>query len=421
MWDHEGVLRDLRALADDACAGEVLAGCTSLLNLPPVRDVVACLGHPLLRAYVLRGFLRSVVNRADVDDITVKAAGALIGVELSYAPKKELRQDAAGVVLDRTRRTVRRPGKQTELLEGLAAAITDFTRDSEATSNFVKAQQAWLESRASTATTPDVTLEEASPQVPDPPIREPFLREPTAARKRPSSPSHEAFNVADVLSGLSAAAKVDPVAKELVVQIQSVNLEDKQWLGRIEILYRLQLHASELGDRLLAAAQARRVRREKKAAQRFAHAYESDALSIYTVLLLLHAGLSIFIMREGYRWLSGGSDIERRARESLHAVYRYAPYKTEDNTWLTQLLSWPEPGHELDSVLRGRDTPNMPGGREVEEDWLRFLANCHCKSDNQPDEGCLVHALIGACAQLSQDLQALAIYQLTTPLASEVE
>ena len=135
MWDHEGVLRDLRALADNACAGETLASCASLLDLPPVREVVAEVGHPLLRAYVLRNFLRSAVSRADADDITVKAAGALIGVALSYAPRKEFRQDAAGVILDRTRRTVRRPDKQKELLEGLAAAIADFARDSDATSH----------------------------------------------------------------------------------------------------------------------------------------------------------------------------------------------------------------------------------------------------------------------------------------------
>ena len=108
-------------------------------------------------------------------------------------------------------------------------------------------------------------------------------------------------------------------------------------------------------------------------------------------------------------------NVRSHMQEDLQAVYRYAPFVADNDTWLTELLSRPEPGQELASVLRGRDTPNIPHSPEAKEDWLRFLANCKCDSDDQPDKGCHVHALIEACARLSQDTRVLAICQLTTP------
>jgi len=82
MWDHEGILRDLRTLAQESCADSVLAKCLDLLSLPPVHEVVTT-AHQSVQPYLLREFLRTVVDHADPDNVTVKAAGALIGIPVA--------------------------------------------------------------------------------------------------------------------------------------------------------------------------------------------------------------------------------------------------------------------------------------------------------------------------------------------------
>lgn len=64
VWDYEGMRRDLRLLAEESCVQAVLVTCTSLLDLPPVREIVSG-AHQSARAYILQDFLRRVVDHAD--------------------------------------------------------------------------------------------------------------------------------------------------------------------------------------------------------------------------------------------------------------------------------------------------------------------------------------------------------------------
>src|SRR5438552_3723781 len=109
--------RDLRALASDSCTEAILVQCTSLLDLPPIREVAAG-GHQFARAQVLRDFLRRAVHHSS--DANAKAAGAVIGIETPNRTLKSRRQDA-GDILELSERSVRR--KEAALLESLLTAI----------------------------------------------------------------------------------------------------------------------------------------------------------------------------------------------------------------------------------------------------------------------------------------------------------
>jgi len=117
--------------------------------------------------------------------------------------------------------------------------------------------------------------------------------------------------------------------------------------------------------------------------------------------------------REGYRWLSGDSQIEQDARQSLEDLYRHAPIRLDDESWLPKLLARPAPGQEAASVMRGRNMPGMPLNEEAERDWRLFFESCKCDSDEEPDKGCPVHALIHACIGCGQNAEAVALDYLT--------
>ena len=238
--------------------------------------------------------------------------------------------------------------------------------------------------------------------------------------KRPTVPApSKSSNLVDIIEGLSDAAETDPIAQGFLAQIQSRNPSDKQWFDRLKTFYRVQLRTTELADKLRAAVGRRRAERTNPRPRPGSSDREqTDALLAHSGLLLLHWDLYVLMMREGYRWLSGESDVEQQTRESLQAIYSYAPFRPESDTWLTELLAPPEPGHELASILRARDMPNMPGGPEVWERWHQFLANCRCESDDEPDEGCRVHALVQACRRYSQHALAVLMHQLAAPNAS---
>ena len=404
MWDHEGILRDLRILLNNSCVDEALAACATLSALAPVREVVDGTNESV-RPYILRKFLQAVVDGAQADDETTKAAGALIGVYARPGREKGLRWEDAGVIIKRSKRTVRRPENETALLKGLRNAITDFVGDPDRVGRFVQTHRAWLESRPSGHVS---SIEEnvASPATPP---------RPKAAQESVDS---EKLGLADILRALSLTADKDPIAHVLLAKIKGALSVDDHWMERVTRLHFIQQRANGLGSRLLSYVQVARAERSDPDSWRSSYSVRADIMLIQSDFQLLHADLSMFMMSHGYLWLLGDSEIEQEARDSVRAIYRLAPFYPDNDTWLTELLTQPQAGREVVSIKRGLDMPPMPGGREAERPWQQLLAECQCQTDGRPEPDCRVHALIHACNRYSRAAQAVLTHHLEAHTSS---
>jgi hypothetical protein len=395
VWDYEGMRRDLRLLAKDSCTEAMLAQCTSLLDLEPIREVVAG-GHQSARALVLRDFLRSVVDYSS--DANAKAAGALIGIEAA-GRAKELRRHPAAEILNVSARTVRR--NEAALLQSLLTAITDFTRDTKAKNRFVYENQRWLKSRSAAVGMKPTDGEQTQ----------------DGSAEAPPAPE-PAPDISFILRSLFDAAESDPVARILLTQIKTIRTADQLWLERLESLTGLQSKASDLREYLLKTVRSRRDERARPGSRGLStHIEWAEVMIGHAKLQGPHVQLSILMgWQEGYRWLSGDSQIEQDARESLGDLYRHAPIRFDnDENWLQKLLAPPEPGREIESMMRGRSMAYMPLNEEAERDWRLFFESCQCETDEEPDERCPVHALIQACTRCANSAEAVALTNLAIP------
>lgn len=393
MWDPEAVLNDLRKLAKRQRAIDALTECGTLLALGPINEVAE--GQlPNVRADVLRRFLAAVVAHASPDDKHAMAGALLIGVGLPSGLGVGGRQDAAAQRLaGEDRRTIRR--NRDLYLRALGRAILDFIDDPDSAERFAKSERAALRSRAHGSPTSG-SVESSAPAEPD---------------KRRRYPADPPADFASLLQGLIDAGKADPVAAGLLARLDPDDL-DGQFLERLSALYKLGSHSQGLGKRLLELAQARRAwRAMPDDATRSLDSLEHAKYSLIdSDLILLHSSISIFMIREGYRWIAGGSDVELRARQSLRTIYRSVPFEIGDGDWLSELLAQPQPGEEVDSIMRGRNMPDLPEDREPH--WRRLAEACECDRDEAPQDGCAAHVLVQACERLAEEVRALATQRL---------
>jgi len=345
--------------------------------------------------------MRAVVARADEDDVTLKAAGALIGVASRPGRRKEFRQEDAGAILGRESRTIRRPAKEAELIAELVTAVIDFLRDTESVDKFVRTNQLWLESR-------DPTRIDAS-QTED------------KSRRRVSSEDKPRGRVSsnemiDVVGGLLKSAPQDPVARAIFDRIAMTARHGtnptlaKQWRSRFESHYNLRGRVKELGARLLTAAQARREQ-----PLRWDSNKSHYALTSYSCFLMVHAEINIFVLRHGGLWVLGDTEVEQEICESIHRLYLYSPFDISDDGWLRLLLAHEQGGKTLSPVERAHTIPNMPGGPHVYLEWEQFLSMCNCEDDARPSEECRVHAMIQECNRYSDLTEKLLTRQFSAP------
>ena len=393
--DDPGMLHDLRILAARSCDDDALAACTNLLALPPVYRVTEGVNSSV-KPYVLRLLLRTVLGRVEAEDLDTRAAGALIGVESRYRIAREIRVAAAAAILGASERTVRR--REPALLRSLAGAITDFILSAEPVERFVKANRSFLSSGLSKPSTDHEDGEEA-------------LTRQSASTAPPPE-------LGDILKWLFRTAREDPVAEAMLKQMETRDPDNARLLRLIASLYGLKSASSQLSQILSRIVSERRDDRALPDAVR-ANRWDGwegmDAVRLNTEAVMFHGSLAILMMNQGYRLISGESEAERHARQSIQDVYLYIPLKAENTAWLGELLAWPKPGQELVSVARSESImPDIPESLEARPHWIQFLARCECESDDSPDESCVVHAMIRACQQCTDDLQALATYQLVT-------
>jgi hypothetical protein len=229
----------------------------------------------------------------------------------------------------------------------------------------------------------------------------------------PSPLTDAPANLDDLLNMLSETAQADAITQGLIAQIKSALAVDDWWLKRLKSLYKMEQRISQFGSRLQTVVQRRRADRIDRSAWRSSTSIEADVLLVQGDLSLVHADLYIFVLCRGFRWLSGDSDIEQRARDALGTVYAVAPFSPVNEVWLAELLAPVDSDQEARAAVeRGRAVPSMPGGPDNREVWRHFLDSCKCGSDDQPNPDCQVHALIRACDSCSAPLQAVLVHQL---------
>jgi hypothetical protein len=225
-------------------------------------------------------------------------------------------------------------------------------------------------------------------------------------------PTEGTLGLADILGALSGAAETDPMAQRLLAQIKAALPVDDQWLDRLERLHRMQQRAGQLSAKSLSVVQKWRAERANPNPWRSPGSTRADVTPIQADFLLVHADLAIFMMRQGFRWLSGDSEAEQEARAALRAIYACVPFYPDNDAWLTELLAQPEAGKELVSVKLALHTPSLPAGPDADQLWQQFIASCKCESDDQPAPSCQVHALIRACDRYNDAVQAILTHQL---------
>jgi hypothetical protein len=377
VWTSDDIRHELKKLVDRSCEEEVLLECATLLALPPVQSVVQGKQKPL-RAYILREFLRAVVDGGGKDDLMVRAAGALVGTASRPNRHKYPRQKAAGEVLHLAPRTIRQRYKETQLVEALANAIIDFVMDDKSVGEFVRTHQLQLESRNSGKQSSE-----------------------SIARK------------IDIVGELLNSAQEDPVARSLFDQIAKVphSTDPKiatEWRSRFESHYRMRARAKNLCTFLQSAVQAKREKSWLWEQNR-----SSFASSGHAELLLFHAALNIFILRHGGLWVLNDVEVERQICKSIHRLYVYSPFDTTDDGWLRLLLAREQVGKKLKPSERAHTIPDMPPGPDVDRGWQQFLSACNCKNDTRPSTKCRVHALIRECNRYSELVERLLIRQLS--------
>jgi hypothetical protein len=175
-----------------------------------------------------------------------------------------------------------------------------------------------------------------------------------------------------------------------------------QWVERFEAYYRIWTPVWQLAADLQAAVATRRApptahppwdpeSDEPYDLEDQARGYARAALYAYT---RYHLELRKFMTRHGGLWLLSNAEVEQQVADAVYRIGWHNPMNEDDDSWLRRHLAdsrHEEPQH-FAHLVRSSSV-----GVAILTEWQEYVTSCTCPGNDDPAEGCQVHATIQAC------------------------
>jgi hypothetical protein len=121
-----------------------------------------------------------------------------------------------------------------------------------------------------------------------------------------------------------------------------------------------------------------------------------------------HSSLCRMVLHNYRLMILGDDEFGDKIADCIYGVYLHVPLNLiENDEWLHRLLSRYAENDILRAIQTVEAMPSTYVGKEVYDQWRKFLEGCQCEDDSHIREKCPVHTLIRSVNDTCQAIESL--------------